>query len=254
MQEKINARASKSAPSGRLLHQASGTDNELNKTEQKRKPRSFAQRSSPRRNADEPIIRWSGRFARAPFPARPGHQPPPAPVQPQPQAQAAQTSAEGSKSVSEGIACRFTGKARTNEGAPLAARLTFGPRKSPYGTPSNLSMWCICSRNIAEGAHQPHDGTSVQKQKRAVKISAQQVGIYWPVSSTVDGCYRSFETVEGKVVSEREVGSLLASSPSCVPCERQPLGGSRARWRWGRPGSGGGPGRRGRTCMPCRTA
>jgi hypothetical protein len=37
-----------------------------------------AERRSPRRNPDE-SIRWSGRFARAPFPARPGHRPPPAP-------------------------------------------------------------------------------------------------------------------------------------------------------------------------------
>uniref|UniRef100_A0A0A9AML7 HYD1 n=1 Tax=Arundo donax TaxID=35708 RepID=A0A0A9AML7_ARUDO len=42
--------------------------------------------------------------------------------------------------------------------------------------------------------------------------------------------------------------------PCGVSCERQPLAGSRARWRWGRRGSGGGPGRRGRTCRPCRTA
>jgi hypothetical protein len=37
-----------------------------------------AERRSPRRNPDK-SIRWSGRFARAPFPARPGHRPPPAP-------------------------------------------------------------------------------------------------------------------------------------------------------------------------------
>uniref|UniRef100_A0A0A9DQN6 HYD1 n=1 Tax=Arundo donax TaxID=35708 RepID=A0A0A9DQN6_ARUDO len=42
--------------------------------------------------------------------------------------------------------------------------------------------------------------------------------------------------------------------PCGVSCERQPLAGSRARWRWGRRGSGGGPGHRGRTCRPCRTA
>nr|ACN35054.1 unknown [Zea mays] len=40
-----------------------------------------AERRSPRRNPDK-SIRWSGRFARAPFPARPGHRPPPAPLVP----------------------------------------------------------------------------------------------------------------------------------------------------------------------------
>jgi hypothetical protein len=48
----------------------------------------------------------------------------------------------------------FTGNARTKEEGPHHSR-TFGPRKSPYGTPPNLSMWCICSRH-RRGAQPRH--------------------------------------------------------------------------------------------------
>jgi hypothetical protein len=46
----------------------------------------------------------------------------------------------------------------------------------------------------------------------------------------------------------------LRTCPCDVSGGRRRPAGSRARWRWAPPGSGGGPGRRGRTCTPSRTA
>jgi hypothetical protein len=111
-----------------------------------------AERRSPRRNPDE-SIRWSGRFARAPFPARPGHRPPPAP----------ETTATSDH--------RADHRKGEDKRRGTTRSLTFGPRNSPYGTPSNLSMWCICSRRRRGAQAQPATGA----QKKGVKNQLKSV-------------------------------------------------------------------------------
>jgi hypothetical protein len=64
------------------------------------------------------------------------------------------TSSSSCKKETTATRVEITDRARTRLMIGTTRLLTFGPRNRPYGTPSYLSMWCICSRH-RRGA-QPH--------------------------------------------------------------------------------------------------
>jgi hypothetical protein len=151
--------------------------NEINKSDQKQKPRSGARRAAIRTNpSNGPADSRELLFQL---------------VQATNLLQLLQTTAT-TTSGSDVSGRGFTGKARTNEGAPLAGS-PLVPGRAHTGRPRT----CPCGVSARDIAEEPsHTSDSVQKGGKNISSSRflQASGKY--NSRIVDGCYRSFETVE----------------------------------------------------------